>query len=142
MKIYLILPAAEGLRVTRKRSFIPRRKMLRFSVLSLTTVAALTPANHEVVICDENVEPVDYDIDADVVGITFMTGLANRAYELAAHFRKRGIITVAGGFHPSLNPQEAQVHFNIVVAGEAEDTWPGVLSDIKRGVYQPLYRSP
>jgi hypothetical protein len=46
MKILLVLPAAEHLRVTDDR--VPRRKMLRFSVLSLTTVAALTPPEHEV----------------------------------------------------------------------------------------------
>lgn len=141
MKIYLILPAVEGLRVTQKRSWVSRRKMLRFSVLSLTTIAALTPADHEVVICDENVEPVDYQIDADVVGITFMTGLANRAYELATHFKQRGVITVAGGFHPTLNPEEAQKHFDIVVAGEAEDTWSKVLTDIESGRFHQVYHS-
>ncbi len=141
MKIYLILPAAEQLRVTKKRSRVTRRKMLRFSLLSLTTIAALTPEDHEVIICDENVEPVDYQINADVVGITFMTGLANRAYELARHYKGKGIITVAGGFHPTLNPEEAGKHFNIVVQGEAEDTWPRVLSDIEKGSFKPCYKS-
>ena len=41
VKILLVLPAAEHLRVT--DDSVPKRKMLRFSVLSLTTVAALTP---------------------------------------------------------------------------------------------------
>ena len=50
--------------------------MLRFSVLSLTTVAALTPRNHDVTICDENVQPLDFDTPCDVVGVTFMTALA------------------------------------------------------------------
>ena len=105
MKIYLILPAVERLRVTRKRFWVPKRKMLRFSVLSLTTVAALTPEEHEVVICDENVEPVDYQSDADVVGITFMTGLANRAYELAAHFKVPAMVCVN---KYDLNPQQTE----------------------------------
>ena len=56
MKILLVLPAAEHLRVKESGGYVPKRKMLRFSVLSLTTVAALTPQEHEVVICDENVE--------------------------------------------------------------------------------------
>ena len=105
MKIVLILPAAEHLRVTAENKAVPRRKMLRFSVLSLTTVAALTPAEHEVEILDENVQPLDLQLQADVVGITFMTGLAPRAYELAEHFRQRGIVTVAGGFHATLATQ-------------------------------------
>lgn len=141
MKIYLILPACEAMRVKSEKDPVLKRKMLRFSVLSLTTIAALTPEKHEVVICDENVQPVDYHVDADVVGITFMTGLANRAYELSSHFRSRGIITVAGGFHPTLSPQEAGNHFDIVVSGEAEDTWPGILDDIEKRRFKPLYQS-
>ena len=56
MRIYLILPAAEHLRVTNRKDTVPKRKMLRFSVLSLTTIAALTPDEHQVFICDENVK--------------------------------------------------------------------------------------
>ncbi len=130
MRIYLILPAADHLRVISSNYKVPKRKMLRFSVLSLTTVAALTPEEHEVVICDENVEPLNYNHDADVVGISFMTGLAPRAYEIAEHFRKKGSITVAGGFHPTLYPDEAKKYFDIVAAGDAETTWPQILQDI------------
>ncbi|MCX5797092.1 MAG: radical SAM protein [Elusimicrobia bacterium] len=140
MKILLILPAAEKYRVLPGQE-PPRRKMLRFSVLGLTTVAALTPPEHEVRLCDENVETLDLDSDADVVGITLMTGLAPRAYELAAEFRRRGKITVAGGFHPTLLPREAMEHFDIVVAGEAEGAWPVVLQDIERGSWRKLYKA-
>ena len=141
MKIYLILPASDHLRVTQERSQVPKRKMLRFSILSLTTLAALTPEKHDVIICDENTAPVQYESDADIVGITFMTGLANRAYELAAHFKKRNVLTIAGGFHPTLNPDEARKHFDIVVAGEAEDTWPTLLEDVEAGRHHPFYQS-
>ena len=41
-----------------------------FPPLSLATLAALTPGEHEVVLCDENVRPIDLDADADIVGIT------------------------------------------------------------------------
>lgn len=141
MKIYLVLPACDQLRVNSKNDPVPKRKMLRFSVLSLTTLAALTPEKHEVILCDENVEPVDYDIDADIVGISFMTGLANRAYELADHFKNRGILTVAGGFHPTLNPKEAQRFFDVVISGDAEDTWPKLLKDVENNEYKKFYQS-
>ena len=55
MKILLILPAAPHLRVTPENPRVSKRAMLRFSVLPLTTVAALTPPEHEVDLCDENV---------------------------------------------------------------------------------------
>lgn len=63
MKIYLILPATEKNRITKESNKVPNRKMLRFSVLSLTTIAALTPETHDIVICDENVEPVNFDME-------------------------------------------------------------------------------
>ena len=53
MRILLVLPAGENVRVTHERPEVPRRKMLRFSVLPLTIVAALTPPEHEVQIVVE-----------------------------------------------------------------------------------------
>ena len=139
MKILLVSPAADHLRVTDDR--VPRRKMLRFSVLSLTTVAALTPERHEVTLCDENVQPLDFDAPCDVVGVSFMTALAPRAYEIAAEFRRRGKIVVAGGFHPTFRPEEAAEHFDAVVVGEAEGLWPRVLEDVEQGRPARFYRA-
>jgi len=98
MKILLVLPAGDRVRVTRASLRVPKRAMLRFSVLPLTIIAALTPRVHEVRIVDENVEPLDYDAECDLVGITFMTALAPRAYEIAREFRTRGKVVVGGGY--------------------------------------------
>lgn len=140
MKILLVLPAGERVRVTRDRPDVPRRAMLRFSVLPLTVVAALTPREHAVRIVDENVEPVDFDTDCDVVGITFMTALAPRAYEIAGAFRRRGKIVVAGGYHPTLCPADASPHFDALVLGDAEGAWERLLADIRAGALRKIYR--
>lgn len=141
MKILLIIPATGHLRV-QPGAPVPKRNMLRFSVLSATTVAALTPPEHPVTICDENVQALDFDSDADVVGVSFMTACAPRAYEIADQFRRRGKITVAGGFHPTFRPDEAATHFDIVVRGEAEELWPKVLQDIQARNWQKVYEQP
>lgn len=141
MKILLVLPAARQVRVTAERPEVPRRRMLRFSVLPLTTVAALTPPRHAVSLCDENVEPLDLTADVQVVGVTFMTALAPRAYEIAEAFRARGIVTVAGGYHPTFRPQEALEHFDAVVVGEAEGAWPKLLEDVEAGRLRRIYRA-
>ncbi len=141
MRILLVLPAAEHLRVTREKPGVPDRKMLRFSVLPLTTVAALTPQEHEVTICDENVEPLDFDAEVDLVGVTFMTALAPRAYEIAEAFRARGRAVVAGGFHPTLCPDEAAAHFDAVAIGDAEGTWASILADAGAGRLERRYRA-
>jgi radical SAM superfamily enzyme YgiQ (UPF0313 family) len=142
MKILLVLPAGENVRVTYERPAVPRRKMLRFSVLSLTIIAALTPPEHEVRIVDENVEPLDFDEDVDVVGVTFMTALAPRAYEIARRFKGRGKVVVGGGYHPTLCPEEATKQFDAIVVGDAEDVWPQMLEDIEAGRLRRLYMRP
>lgn len=140
LKILLILPAGERVRVTPGNPAVPRRAMLRFSVLPLMAVAALTPRGHEVRIVDENVEPLELGADCDLVGITFMTALAPRAYEIADHFRRRGIKVVAGGYHSTLCPEDAAPHFDAVVVGDAEGAWDRLLADFQRGEMKPVYR--
>jgi radical SAM superfamily enzyme YgiQ (UPF0313 family) len=142
MKILLVLPAGEKVRVTPGRLQVPRRAMLRFSVLPLTVVAALTPREHEVRIVDENVEPLDFDLACDVVGVTFMTALAPRAYAIAREFRRRGRLVVAGGYHATFCPEETAAHFDAVVVGDAEGVWPRVLADLAGGTLRPLYGAP
>ena len=70
MKIYLIAPKNPESFWTFDRILPVLHKKCVFPNLSLPTVAAITPQEHEVVLCDENVEPVDFDTDADVIGLT------------------------------------------------------------------------
>jgi len=140
LKILLVLPAGENVRVTPRRPTVPRRAMLRFSVLPLTLVAALTPPEHQVQIVDENVEPLDFDAQCDVVGITCMTALAPRAYEIADRFRQRGKIVVGGGYHPTLLPEDCAPHFDAVVIGDADDLWQAFLADAQNGAVKKIYR--
>jgi len=139
MRILLVLPAGEQVRVTRHRPEVPKRAMLRFSVLPLTVVAALTAREHEVRIVDENVEALDFDADIDLVGITFMTALAPRAYQIAREFRSRGKTVVGGGYHATLVPEEAAGHFDALVVGDAEGAWERVLRDVAAGQLGRIY---
>ena len=139
MRILLVLPAGEQVRVTQGSREVPKRAMLRFSVLPLTIVAALTPREHQVQIVDENVQPLDFDADVDVVGITFMTALAPRAYEIAHEFRTRGKTVVGGGYHATLVPEEAAGRFDAIVVGDAEGVWEQVLLDFESGNLRKTY---
>jgi radical SAM superfamily enzyme YgiQ (UPF0313 family) len=112
----------------------------RLPVLGLLKVAALTPPAWQVTIQDEKVEPLDLDQGADLVGITAMTTTAPRAYQIADHFRRRGVKVVLGGMHPSALPDEARAHCDSVVVGEAEQLWPRLLRDFERQSLQPIYR--
>ena len=117
------------------------KKSLRYQPLTLTTLAALIPQDlpHEVALYDEGIVDVPVDLEADVVGITVITGTARRAYELADAYRRRGIVVVLGGPHVTLIPDDAQPHADAVVVGYAEDTWPQLLRDVAAGALQPRY---
>jgi len=138
VKIRLIDPISERslLQHTRKEL-----KTLWFPHLSLTTVAAMTPADIDVAITDENVESIDFEEESDLVGLTGMTIHASRAYAIARSFRERGVPVVMGGPHASALPEEAKEHVDAVVIGEAEDVWSEVLADAACGSLKPFYRA-
>lgn len=134
MKLLLIAPAwADPLWKKEKTKAI-------FPPLNLAIVAALTPEDWEIRIVDENLEDVDTSLDVDLVGITAMTALAPRAYQIADAFRARGVKVVLGGIHPTAVPEEAAQHADAVVIGEAEATWPQLIKDFQAGRLQPFYR--
>ena len=98
-------------------------KSLRYKPLTLPTLASLIPTELKAsVVCfDEGIADIDTDMNADLVGITVITGTAKRAYELARIFRQRGITVVLGGPHVTLAPEDAQPHADSIVVGYAED---------------------
>lgn len=117
------------------------KKSLRYMPLTLTTLAALIPPelNAEVTLLDEGIEAINFDLSADLIGISAITGTAPRSYELADHFRRRGLPVVLGGVHPTLMPDEAARHADSVVVGYAEESWPQLLRDFVAGQMQPRY---
>jgi len=140
MKILLIAPASgKWQHVGRNRAF--SGKVFRFSLLSLLSVAAESPDDADIKIVDEQIEDIPWNADVDLVGITCMTAVAPRAYEIAQHFRQRGIPVVLGGMHPTLCPNEAIRHADAIVVGDAEGVWQKVLVDASRGCLQGIYRN-
>lgn len=117
------------------------KKSLRYQPLTLTTLAALIPADLsvELQLWDEGVQPIPQLHDVDLVGMTVITGTAPRAYELAAQFRAQGITVVLGGPHVTLVPDEAAQHADAICVGYAEDSWPQLLRDFAQGQLQPRY---
>lgn len=114
---------------------------LRYAPLTMPTLKALVPTelNAEVKIIDEMVENLDLNQTADLVGITAITGTVSRAYEIADHFRAKGIKVVLGGVHPTMRTSESLIHGDSVVRGYAERTWPKLLKDFTSGKLLQVY---
>ena len=75
----------------------------RLPRLGLLALEAVTPKTWAVEMIDERVERFDPDaIKADLVGITAMTYMAPRAFEMARALRIRGKTVVLGGYFPTI----------------------------------------
>jgi radical SAM superfamily enzyme YgiQ (UPF0313 family) len=140
MKIYLVAPRNPESFWTFDRILPSLKKKCVFPNLSLPTVAGITPRRHEVALCDENVEPVDFETDADIVGLTGYVIHAKRIQEMAAEFRRRGKFVVVGGPYASLCPEELRDKVDVVFVDEAEYTWPQFLDDYEQGAWKSEYR--
>jgi radical SAM superfamily enzyme YgiQ (UPF0313 family) len=137
MKVLLIMPDSH-MHVLRVGAFV---RSMREAPLTLTTLAALTPGELDIdlTLIDETVSTVPTLGRFDLVGISIMTGTAERGYAWADHFRKQGATVVIGGVHATILPDEVAEHADTVVAGVAERTWPQLLRDFANGQIRPMY---
>ncbi len=136
-KILLLLPALQQEKDREYRLI----KYSRFPPLSLLTLAGLTPKDdYSITIRDEHIESGIVDDDFDLVGIQTYISSAYRAYQLAAHYRRRGAKIVLGGLHPTSMPEEALNHADAICIGPAESVWSEILRDFERGTLKRIYR--
>ena len=139
MRIYLIAPKNPESFWTFDRILPSLNKKCVFPNLALPTVAAITPPEHEVVLCDENVEPIDFDTDADLVGITGYVVHRTRVLEIIDAFKRRGKFVVGGGPLASLCPEDLRGKADVVFVDEAEYTWPRFLREYAAGCWDAEY---
>jgi radical SAM superfamily enzyme YgiQ (UPF0313 family) len=132
MKIKLIAPHEQS------EDNISSAQTFKIQKVNLPLLAALTPPGHTVKIVDEAFAADDISEEVDLVGISVMTELALRAYQIADTYRQRGVKVVMGGIHSTILPGEALQHADAVVIGEAEEVWPKLLSDVASREIQKL----
>ncbi len=136
--------------------FVPDNHVTRNFVPQLWPflLRARTPAGHRVTIIDGNAqrlsipELVQYikDHGVDLLGMGFMTRMAQRAYDTALAVRAElKIPIVFGGPHVTALPDEALGRTGLprtadtVVLGEADDIWAEVVEDAARGELKEVY---
>ncbi|MDP1661112.1 MAG: radical SAM protein [Phycisphaerales bacterium] len=76
----------------------------------------------------------------DLVAISTMTAQVKDAYAVADWYRARGVMVVMGGLHVTALPEEALLHCDAVVVGEAEPVWKKLLADAERGELERVYK--
>ena len=127
------------------RNFMPH--------LWMFLLQSLTPPEHEVLLVDGNAKPLTEeqlvqfvrDEKIGLVGIGAMTRMVARAYRMADAVRAAGVPVVMGGPHVTEAVDEAlgrdggPRHADAVALGEADETWPRIVSDAARGQLREIY---
>lgn len=109
--------------------------------LGLLTIANLLREEHRISIENENIQEIEYGDKPDLVGITVTVDVLPRAIEIAARFREKGTVVVAGGIHITtaidMIPKGC---FDVLCVGAAEGTWPDIIWDYQKGSLKPIYQ--
>ena len=127
------------------RNFMPH--------LWMFLLKSLTPDGHEVVLIDGNAKEMSCDElvqfcrdeNIGLVGIGSMTRMVARAYMVADALRAGGFKVVMGGPHVTECPDEAlgrdggPQHADAVALGEADATWPQIVTDAANGQLKEVY---
>ncbi len=107
--------------------------------LAIATVAAMVPEDFNVRLCDELIQPADFEIDADFIGITGKGTQEARIIELSREFRRRGKVVLIGGPYASLSPDRLRGECDILVRGEIENIADKLFADLRNGTWQREY---
>jgi radical SAM superfamily enzyme YgiQ (UPF0313 family) len=102
--------------------------------------AASLPGDVDIKFTDENVEPVDFNEKADLIGISMMLSTqVKRGWEIADLFREQGKKVLFGGIATMLHAEETMLHADSVFLGESEGRMEEVFTDFKNNKLKKLY---
>ena len=131
MRFKLIYPAWKKLKHQREFHLPPHGPVV---------FAATLPPEVEIDFVDENLERVDFNEQADLVGISIMlTSQVKRGWEIADEYRKRGLTVLCGGIATMLHPEETARHADAVFLGETEGRMEQVLDDFRNNRLRKVY---
>ncbi len=108
--------------------------------LVFALIEKLTPPEHELIFYDERIEALPDSLDVDIIAFSVETFAARHAYELAEKYKRKDNLIVMGGFHPTAMEEEVLEHADIVLKGDAEDTWRQLMDDLS-GETKRVYSS-
>ena len=102
--------------------------------------AETLPKDTEIKFIDENLEAIDFNDQADLIGISMMlTSHVKRGWEIADEYRKRGLPVICGGIATMLHAEETSLHADSIFLGEAEGRMEQVLDDFRNNRLRKIY---
>ncbi|MCT4646886.1 MAG: B12-binding domain-containing radical SAM protein [Carboxylicivirga sp.] len=127
MKVKLILPSL----TEAKTAFWRPIKYSLFPPLGLATLAAYLDDTDEIDLQDQHVESLNLNDQPDLVIIQVYITNAKRAYNIAQHYRNKGVFVAMGGLHVTSLPDEAEAFADTIFIGPGEQTFPIFLKDYR-----------
>ncbi len=134
----LLIAAATGSKV-RNKAFGIKLPLLGYPAISLGMAAALTPEGFHVRLVDDANEPVPHGERGDLALIVGLTHHMPNVYFISDRLRKEGTKVILGGMHVTALPDEALMHADSVIVGEAEAVWNEILDDFTKGTLKKKY---
>jgi radical SAM superfamily enzyme YgiQ (UPF0313 family) len=134
----LLIAAATGSKV-RNKAFGIRLPLLGYPAIGLAMISALTPDQFRIRLVDEAYEPVPYGERGDLALLVGLTHQMPNAYSIADRLRSEGTKVILGGMHVTALPDEALMHADSVIVGEAEGVWKEILDDFVKGSLKKRY---
>jgi len=139
-KILLIQPtqySASG------KKTLCKQKRIYLPALVFPLLSSLTPSNWKFETCIEVIEDVDFNTDADLIGIGAMGHSTFRGLHIAQKFKEKGKTVFFGGYMASLNPEYVLQWSDSVIIGDAEKSYPELLKDFEEtGKLKRIYKNP
>jgi radical SAM superfamily enzyme YgiQ (UPF0313 family) len=134
----LLIAASTGSNV-RNKAFGIRLPLLGYPAIALGMISALTPDQFHIQLVDEANEPVPYGKGGDLALIVGLTHQMPNAYFISDRLRSEGTKVILGGMHVTALPDEALMHADSIIVGEAESVWREILDDFIKGSLKKKY---
>ena len=118
-----------------------------FAPHAIAAVAALTPPEYEVTLHDEyTAGPADLLVETGtfgIIGISVTSNQQKRSLQIAHHSKKvsPSSLVIFGGIGVEHFIHQEMAGIDVIFHGEAEETWPKFLEDLKSGTYQRVYKN-
>lgn len=103
------------------------------------TVAACVPSDIQVEICDERISAINFETDADWIGITGKLSQHKRLITIAKEFKKRNKKVLIGGSFAARFSDAIMPLCDILVRGELEEIAEKLFRDIINNDYKKEY---
>lgn len=137
MKKSILMITPENKEINRFR----KRQINNFIQITMPYLAAFIDENkYNITLIDEYNQKIPFEKYYDLVVVTVNTANAPHCYNIAKIFKDKGSKVAFGGPHATLLPEEVKEHCDVVIIGEAEESWPRFLDDFYNGDYDREYR--